>query len=74
MNYHKCVCILPTYNEAKNIRLLIESIQNECSGMHVLVVDDNSPDGTSQVVSEMAKEHGNIHLLTRTGERGRGLA
>lgn len=74
MNYHKCVCILPTYNEAKNIRLLIKSIQNECPGMHVLVVDDNSPDGTSRVVSEMAKEHEDIHLVTRMGERGRGLA
>ncbi len=70
--------ILPTYNEAKNIALLMEAIE-EYLGLaripyELVVVDDNSPDGTAQIVAERAKANPNIRLLVRTQERGLGTA
>ena len=70
------VCIvLPTYNERENLKILLPQIfqeQRRMAGreLHVLVVDDNSPDGTAAAVMEMAAEHPGLHLLT--GEK-RGL-
>ncbi len=68
--------ILPTYNERDNIPLLIEGILRHVRpypatpGMQVLVVDDDSPDGTGQVVAEIAARDGRVRLLRRTTERG----
>jgi dolichol-phosphate mannosyltransferase len=68
----KVVIILPTYNERGNIAALLASLQREFTrlrhDMHILVVDDNSPDGTAELVREAMKEHSNLHLLT--GEKG----
>lgn len=74
----KVSVILPTYNEAKNIAPLMEAIE-EYLGLaqipyELVVVDDNSPDGTAQIVAERAKANPNIHLLVRTQERGLGTA
>lgn len=73
----KVVIILPTYNERGNIAALLASLQGEFGrlhhDMHVLVVDDNSPDGTADVVREVMREYSNIHLIT--GEKaGLGAA
>jgi dolichol-phosphate mannosyltransferase len=70
----KIVATLPTYNEAQNIPSLIESLLQVSRSLEVLVIDDNSPDGTWQVVAEMARNDSRIHLLHRTTERGRGTA
>jgi len=63
----KIVVIIPTWNERENIGPLIEALQKQFSGishdMHILVVDDNSPDGTSDVVKELQGEYSNLHLL-----------
>jgi dolichol-phosphate mannosyltransferase len=73
----KTVIMVPTYNEKGNISRLIEEIMalkvpgNE---LHVLVVDDNSPDGTSQVVAEIAAKNPRVKIITRTQQRGRGSA
>jgi dolichol-phosphate mannosyltransferase len=60
--------IIPTYNESKNIGLLIRELQRYfqviAHEMHILVVDDNSPDGTSHIVRAIQNECANIHLLT----------
>jgi dolichol-phosphate mannosyltransferase len=73
----KVVIILPTYNERGNIAALLASLQGEFRrirhDMHVLVVDDNSPDGTAELVREAMRESSNVHLIT--GEKaGLGAA
>jgi dolichol-phosphate mannosyltransferase len=64
----KVVIILPTYNEAANIAALLTLLQGEFRllrhDMHILVVDDNSPDGTADLVREAMREHPNVHLIT----------
>ena len=63
----KTVIIIPTYNESKNIAPLVEALQAQFAAMRhdmqVLVVDDNSPDGTAEVVRELQQRHRNLHLL-----------
>lgn len=60
--------ILPTYNEAKNIPLMISEIDRVMLGapFEIIVVDDDSPDGTSDVVSELKDEYACLRLITRT--------
>jgi dolichol-phosphate mannosyltransferase len=64
----KVVIILPTYNERDNIVALLTSLQGEFRrlrhDMHILVVDDNSPDGTAALVREAMQTQPNVHLLT----------
>jgi len=71
------VIIIPTYNERDNISILVAALQDEFRrlrhDMHILVVDDNSPDGTGELVRELMREHPNLHLIT--GEKqGLGAA
>ena len=70
----KIVATLPTYNEAENIIPLILSLLKVSKYMEVLVIDDNSPDGTWRLVGELAEKNPRVHLLHRTLERGRGSA
>ncbi len=68
--------MIPTYNERDNIREVIESILQLDSAYEftVLVVDDNSPDGTSQEVAQIASHDPRVKLMCRTKRRGRGAA
>ena len=69
--------MIPTYNEKGNIGRLIEDIlalKITDEDIHILVVDDNSPDGTSKTVSEIATKNSRVRLITRTKQRGRGSA
>jgi len=68
------MAMLPTYNEAGNVRSLIEVLLNTVDGMQVVVVDDNSPDETWRIVAEMAERDPRVHLVHRTDARGRGSA
>lgn len=70
----KIIAVLPTWNESENILPLINSLLKVSRFLEVLVVDDNSPDGTWRVVGDLAKQHPRVHLLHRTTERGRGSA
>jgi dolichol-phosphate mannosyltransferase len=71
----RTLVIIPTYNESENISAVIETVMAlEISDLDVLVVDDNSPDGTAMVVSEMAKTNPHIKLVTREGKLGLGTA
>ncbi len=71
----KTVIVIPTYNERENISTLLDRIDSlGLENVEVVVVDDNSPDGTWQVVEERGKRTVRIHLLRRMQERGRGLA
>lgn len=71
----KTYVMIPTYNERENIGNLIREILNlNIPDLYILVVDDNSPDGTSEVVRNLSGKHPEVELLLRTTERGRGAA
>jgi dolichol-phosphate mannosyltransferase len=70
----KTVVVIPTYNERDNIGTLIEAILSQDDGIEVLVVDDNSPDGTGDVVASLAHNEGRLHLMRREGKLGLGSA
>ncbi len=68
------VAMIPTYNEASNIKQVINDILNCGIDIDVLVVDDMSPDGTYKIVEDMSKANPKVHLLLRKEKRGRGYA
>lgn len=70
----KAMIVIPTYNETTNIAPLIQQIFQHCPNVAILVVDDNSPDGTWEGVEKMSQQDHRIHLLRRMTDRGRGKA
>ncbi|HRO99409.1 MAG TPA: polyprenol monophosphomannose synthase [Flavobacteriales bacterium] len=67
--------IIPTYDERENIREILTHVFGLRPDFHVLVVDDNSPDGTADIVKELqAQWPGRLHLLQRAGKQGLGTA
>ena len=70
----KAMVVVPTYNERDNIERLIAEILAQDAGIDVLVVDDNSPDGTGDVVARMKEGNPRLHLLLRSGKLGLGSA
>jgi dolichol-phosphate mannosyltransferase len=70
----KSVVVIPTYNERDNIEELIELIHRHAPDLNVLVVDDNSPDGTGDIVAALCLQDTRIHLLRRAGKLGLGTA
>ncbi len=70
----KVLAISPTYNERKNVKELIFAIKKEVDDIHVLIIDDNSPDGTADLVKEQQDSLNNIHLIERAGKLGLGTA
>jgi len=67
--------IIPTYNEKENIEKIIRAALLQPKDFHVLVVEDNSPDGTADIVKGMMKEFdGKLHILERKGKLGLGTA
>jgi dolichol-phosphate mannosyltransferase len=67
------ICV-PTYNERENLPLLVTAIHAELPQAHVLVIDDNSPDGTGQLADELAKGDDRVHVLHRARKEGLGRA
>jgi dolichol-phosphate mannosyltransferase len=70
----KLLVIVPTYNERENIGPLVELALQQAGGLEVLVVDDNSPDGTAEVVEQLMRQNPRVHLLKRAGKLGLGTA
>lgn len=70
----KSIVVIPTYNEADNIESLIKSINEQVPDMHILIVDDNSPDGTSNIVEKIMENDNRVHLIKRSGKMGLGTA
>lgn len=67
--------IIPTYNEQENIRSIVEHVLGLQPAFHILVVDDNSKDGTADTVKALTSEHpGRVHILQRAGKLGLGTA
>lgn len=70
----KTVVVIPTYNEAENIVPLLRELLALPLSLDLLVVDDNSPDGTSTLVRNFVQKNKRVHLLLRTHDKGRGRA
>ncbi len=71
----KSVVIIPTYNEILNIEAIIRKTMSLPAGFHILIVEDNSPDGTANKVKELQPEfEGRLHILERKGKLGLGTA
>jgi dolichol-phosphate mannosyltransferase len=73
------IVIIPTYKERENIRAIIDTVFALPKDFHILVVDDNSPDGTSEIVEQLQINYNTptetkLHLLKRTGKLGLGTA
>lgn len=66
--------VIPTYNEKDNIERLIVEIHRICPDVSIMIVDDNSPDGTGEIVEALSKAHDSIHILRRPGKLGIGSA
>lgn len=70
----RTVIIIPTYNEIENIHLIISAITALPRSFDILVIDDNSPDGTAQAIKEIQQTQKHIHLIERPGKLGLGTA
>ena len=68
MEDFKPLVIIPTYNEALNIKFIINEIFKTCPDINILIVDDNSPDGTAEIVHQMLDKR--IYILKRTKKQG----
>jgi dolichol-phosphate mannosyltransferase len=66
--------IIPTYNEAQNLPLIVPAILRQDQRLEVLVVDDNSPDGTGDLADRMASTRPRVHVLHRQAKEGLGRA
>ena len=70
----KSVVIIPTYNEISNIQNMLETLERLHPSLHVLIIDDGSPDGTADVIKKYQHTKKNLHLLERKGKLGLGTA
>jgi dolichol-phosphate mannosyltransferase len=70
----RSLVILPTYNERENIERIVATVLSQAADIDVLVVDDNSPDGTGAIVDALAAEQPRIHVMHRAGKLGLGTA
>ncbi len=72
INLSKVIKIIPTYNEKENMAALVPAIFEHMPETSILIVDDNSPDGTGQAVSDLKKNYPNLDLHQRFGDKGFG--
>jgi dolichol-phosphate mannosyltransferase len=70
----KTLVVIPTYNERENISALVPAVFLATPNVEILVVDDNSPDGTGEVVRSLQSRYPKVHLLSRRGKEGLGKA
>lgn len=70
----KTAVIIPTYNESDNIATLVEEILSLRTVDHIIIVDDNSPDGTGQIADGLAQEYREVHVIHRPDKLGLGTA
>ncbi len=70
----KALVIIPTYNELENLPRIVPAVLSQDDRLSVLVVDDNSPDGTGRLADELAAENPLVHVLHRPGKAGLGKA
>jgi dolichol-phosphate mannosyltransferase len=66
--------IIPTYNERDNVEIIAGRVRSAVPDAHLLIVDDNSPDGTGEIADKLADEDPHVHVLHRAGKAGLGAA
>jgi len=70
----KVLVIIPTYNEAENVKPIVQRVRASVPDADVLIADDNSPDGTGKLADELAAVDDHVHVLHRHGKEGLGAA
>lgn len=70
----RVLVVVPTYNEADNVTVIVDRIRRAVPAVEVLVVDDASPDGTGAIADGLARADGRVHVLHRAGKGGLGAA
>jgi len=70
----RVLVVIPTYNESENISPITERIRKAVPEAHILIADDNSPDGTGRLADDLAAADDHIHVLHRKGKEGLGAA
>ena len=68
----RVLTVIPTYNEKENLPVVVERLRKAAPEVDILVVDDNSPDGTGQIADELSAKDPQIHVLHRTVKDGLG--
>lgn len=68
------IVIIPTYKESENIEALVKAISSQDIPFDILIIDDNSPDGTAGIVKNLKSSFTNLHLIERPGKQGLGTA
>ncbi len=74
MNANELLILLPTYNEVKNLAGILAAIRMRVPQARILIIDDNSPDGTGALAAELAANDGAVRVLNRAGKEGLGKA
>ncbi len=70
----RCIVVIPTYNEAENLPLLVPEVLAQDDRLEILVVDDDSPDGTGKLADELASANPRVHVMHRSQKQGLGAA
>jgi dolichol-phosphate mannosyltransferase len=70
----RCIVVIPTYNEAENLPLLVPAVLAQDERLEVLIVDDDSPDGTGKCADDLALGNPRVHVLHREQKQGLGPA
>lgn len=70
----KAFVVIPTYNEKDNVQTLTRAVLAQHPDLHILFVDDNSPDGTGAIIDGLVAEYDRVHVLHRSGKLGLGSA
>jgi dolichol-phosphate mannosyltransferase len=68
------IVIIPTYKERENIEAIVRAVSSQSISFDILIVDDNSPDGTASIVKDLQKSFRNLFLIERPGKQGLGTA
>lgn len=68
------IVIIPTYKERENIEAIVKAISSQEVRFDILIIDDNSPDGTADIVKELQNKYPNLYLIEREGKLGLGTA
>ncbi len=71
---HRTVMVIPTYNEAENLEWIVDRLRTAQPGVDVMIVDDNSPDGTGRIADTLAANHDAISVVHRSSKEGLGAA
>ncbi|MBW2231203.1 MAG: polyprenol monophosphomannose synthase [Deltaproteobacteria bacterium] len=70
----RTIVVVPTYNEAENLPLLVPAVLEQDAELEILVVDDDSPDGTGKLADDLARRSERVHVLHRASKQGLGPA